>query len=115
MHNDQDKEDESETLLTKEFLWNMANSSINQSLSSKNEVDSTLLNSRVDDSIYSANELDQSIIIKESNIMMNSEILFFHHYKIKIIQNLELFTNLLKLSKIENFIEKIQEIEKWKE
>ena len=42
-------------LLTKEFLWNMANSSISQSLSSKNEEDPTLLNSRVDDSIYSAN------------------------------------------------------------
>ena len=90
----------------------MAKSSISQSLSSKNEVDPTLLYSRVDDSIYSANELDQSIIIKESNIMMNSEILFFHHYKIKIIQNLESFTKLRKLSLIDNFIEKIQGIEK---
>ena len=92
----------------------MANSSISQSLSPWNEVDPTSLNSRVDDSIYSTSELDQSIIIKESNTMMNSEILYLNHYKIKIIQNLELFTNLRKLSLIDNFIEKIQGIEKWR-
>lgn len=101
--------------MTKEFLWSITNSSINESdFDSKNTTDQVTLVNKIGDNALSIQTTDQAIFDGDYDIIMNSETLSLNHYKIKVIQNLEQFTNLRKLSLIDNMIDKIKGIESWR-
>ena len=115
MINDKDKEDETETIMTKELLYSASNSpTIQPEVGSKSISEISNEEAKTQMSISAGQESSKSSTYKENSILVNPEILSLNHYKIKVIENLEIFTNLRKLTLIDNQIEKIQGLEKWK-
>jgi Leucine-rich repeat (LRR) protein len=103
---EKDREDDTETVMTKEIIYSAINSS-----ASPPEIGSETQNFGVE---KSENFTPNSDSPKDIEFIMNPEVLIINHLKIKRIQNLEGFTNLRRLTLIDNLITKIEGIESWR-
>lgn len=112
---DKDKQDETETLMTRELLYSASNSSAAQpEVGTRTASESLAEDSKSQTSTSAGQESSKAAAFRENQILVNPEVLSLNHYKIKTIENLESFTNLRKLTLIDNMIEKIQGLEKCK-
>ena len=109
---DQDKDDDGETIMTKEFVSNTINSMTSPPEAGMKRLRTMSTDGTADDHLASqSNDWERSSSMAHTNGMSEPEILLINPQRIKVIQNLNEFTNLRRLSLVDNIIEKIEGLE----
>jgi hypothetical protein len=98
---EKDMDDDTETIMTKEFLVKSTSAQVNHQ--------NTDMKSNYRDNLENKEETSESEWDNQNG--SPAEILLINHFKVKIIQNLSYMANLRRLSLIDNLIEKIEGLE----
>jgi Leucine-rich repeat (LRR) protein len=113
--NDRDKEEESETVMTKEFVESAINSTTSPPEAGMKRVIGVSHDGTKEDTFGSqGDDLERSSSVTQQNSSTGPEILIINHQKVKVIQNLLELNNLRRLSLIDNMIGKIEGLESCK-
>ena len=113
--NEKDKEDDTETLMTKELLYSATNSSASPPEAGSRLATDTSYEETKNESYGSGGgDWDKNTTSGSVHLSINPEVLSINHTKIKVIRNLEGFTNLRRLTLADNMITKIQGLQNCK-
>jgi len=110
--NDKDKEEDIETMMTKELIQSAINSTASPPEAGMKRILANMHDETKEETFGSqGDDWERSSAANNSNNSINPEILILNHHKIKSIKNLDELTNLRRLSLIDNLIDKIQGLE----
>ena len=113
--NDKDKEEDTETVMTKEFVMGAINSiTTPPEAGTKHAVSLSNDGTKEESQRSQGDNWERSSTISNAHGSSNPEVLIINHHKIKVICNLEDFTNIRRLLLIDNMIERIQGLENCK-